>query len=265
MITFTIDNQHKVFLECFDNPVAKKYQIILQQLISKGMHVDNQISFIRFMPADKQKKLLLQSINSVNKFMDYQFIDTDNVQWDRNFFNQAHDLFEKLNGTFTNPTKLIVIAPDKIKHEIRLINTLVHQLEEQDPEQWRFQWHKDYTVRQKMIDEDYDTMVFDTEQDTMYLHYNEVGKSTMDVFYDQLDIDYTNMVNNHYIGPDIRYYNSVGHWFDDDFLLWCKDNNIDPYHKQNGIGLYPIGTYTTNFTNNDVSVESKWTNIEISS
>ena len=89
MITFTIDNQHKVFLECFDNPVAKKYQIILQQLISKGMHVDNQISFIRFMPADKQKKLLLQSINSVNKFMDYQFIDTDNVQWDRNFFSAS--------------------------------------------------------------------------------------------------------------------------------------------------------------------------------
>ena len=85
----------------------------------------------------------------------------------------------------------------------------------------------------------------------MYLHYNEVGKSTIDVFNDQLDINYPNIVNNHYIGPDIRYYNSTEHCFGDNFLIWCKDKNIDPYRKQNGLGLYPVGTYTTNFTNDD--------------
>jgi hypothetical protein len=265
MITFTIDNQHKVFLECFNNPISGKYKTILQKLISKGMQIDNQISFIRFMSVDKQKKLLLTSIDSVNEFMGHQYIDTKNVQWDRDFFNQAHELFEKLNGTFTNPTKLIVIAPDKIKEDIRLINTLVHQLEEQGTKQWRFQWHKEHTIRQKMIDEDYNTMVFDTVPNTMYLHYNEVGKSTIDVFNDQLDINYPNIVNNHYIGPDIRYYNSTEHCFGDNFLIWCKDKNIDPYRKQNGLGLYPVGTYTTNFTNDDISVESRWTNVEISS
>jgi hypothetical protein len=33
--------------------------------------------------------------------------------------------------------------------------------------------------------------------------------------------------------------------FEQSFIDWCKDNNIDPLKKEHGIGLLPIGKVET--------------------
>ena len=76
----------------------------------------------------------------------------------------------------------------------------------------------------------------------VYLAYNELGKSYIDLYQDNLPADYDATKNNHYIGADI----TIGledkkNIFEIGFIKWATDNKIDPYKRDHGIGLLPIG------------------------
>tara|TARA_E500000178_G_C16626175_1_gene575536 strand:- start:25 stop:585 length:561 start_codon:yes stop_codon:yes gene_type:complete len=165
--------------------------------------------------------------------------------------------FEKLSGDFDNPTKLMKIAPMNIKENIRDLNFCVHKLEHGSIEHSSskstlddlpIQWTKKRTTtpRIKLTEEEHSLFQFNKIKNEVYLSYNELGKSYVDLYKDNLPIDYGATKNNHYIGADINIaLTDKENIFESGFIDWCKDNNIDPSEKKHGIGLLPIGKVET--------------------
>jgi hypothetical protein len=83
---------------------------------------------------------------------------------------------------------------------------------------------------------------FNQTKNEVYLAYNELGKSYVDLCNDNLPFDYDATKNNHYIGADIDIaLKDKKNIFESNFIDWCKDNDIDPLEKKHGIGMLPIG------------------------
>ena len=132
-----------------------------------------------------------------------------------------------------------------IKENIRDLNFCVHALEHGSGRSiLPIQWTKARTTmpRIKLTDEEYELVQFHMTKNEVYLAYNELGKSYMDLWHDNLPIDYTATKNNHYIGADVKIsLKDNPNIFEEDFIDWCKNNRINHLEKKHGIGLLPIG------------------------
>ena len=135
-----------------------------------------------------------------------------------------------------------------IKETIRDLNYCIHALEhgsiKSTLDQLPIQWTKkrDTTPRIKLKDEQYDLIQFDMKKHEVYLAYNELGKSFVDLYKDNLPLSYNSTKNNHYIGADIKIsLVDKKQIFKEEFLQWCQDNDLDAFDKKHGIGLLAIG------------------------
>ena len=45
--------------------------------------------------------------------------------------------------------------------------------------------------------------------------------------------------------------------FESDFYQWMVKNRLDPYNKKLGIGKFPVGNYSQNFTNDQLDYDQK--------
>lgn len=269
-ITIIIDDTHTVNIECFDTPIGNKYGAMLKSEIdSKGVMTDDGESFSKYLEKDQIQNIMLQAFDDINKYLKQDIIDIKQIYWDDAIWrNQLHTIFEKLNGEYDNPSKLMLVAPTKIKEAVRRVNWGVHLLEQYPFEkEWMMLWSKnpkECVDRIKFTDEDYECIEFEYKPWTVYLSYNEVGKDYRDIHEDNLPIEYARLKNNHYLGLDIEPNESMtGHVFAPEFKQWMIDNNIDPYNKQLGIGEFPVGKYSQNFDNKVLSHTSQITEILI--
>jgi hypothetical protein len=216
---------------------------------------------------------LLETIKKINSFLKTNFISIpDNINWkDQEFYNNLHMKFETLSGEFDNPTKLIKIAPMDIKESVRDLNYCVHALEHRSYKSSKkylyIPWTKKRisTPRIKLADAEYELFQFHQTKNKVYLAYNELGKSYIDLYENNLPIGYARTKNNHYIGADIFIpLLNDENIFPKGFLKWAKKNKIDPYEKKHGIGLLEIGKaeiididYLTKDSKIDIILERK--------
>ena len=200
------------------------------------------------------RDLLVESIKNINRFLKRQFINvpTEDTWNDQNFYNEVHIAFEKLTGEFDTPTRLFKIAPAHIKESIRDLNFCVHRLEHNKDkglsEHLDLQWTKtrDTTPRVKLKKNDYDLVQFTRKKNEVYLDYNELGKNFIDLWDDNLPINYSMAKNSHYVGADIKVnFIDKEEIFEKKFLDWCKTNHIDPFDNTQGLGLIAIGKIVT--------------------
>ena len=264
-IVFTIDNVHTSTVQCFENAIAKKYIKILHQHVNKGMHIDNIESFGKYRSDKQTQDMLLESIDNINIFFKRKVIDLK-VDWNNHdFYNNLHEVFENLNGEWDKPTRLIKMAPKKIKESIRNLNRLLHELEPGTTRanQYHLRWDKDHIWRENLSEKEYATITYERTAGHVYVGYNEVGKTHQELYQDHLPADYENTKNWHHIGPDLWFERESGPWFKDGFVDWCKDSGIDPYDSKTGLGGLPIGTWTQTFNDTDLSYQSKFTDIQI--
>ena len=250
-MVYEIDGKPAFRIDLYDHTVAHKWKNLIESIyVGDGEDIDHIRSFFSLRTGDEIKNILLDAVVNINSFLKKDFIQIPKeINWDdQNLYNTLHIAFEKLSGNFDNPTKLMKIAPMRIKENIRDLNFCVHALEhhlnKKKLEHLPIQWTKkrEKMSRVKLLDEEYDLMQFYATKNEVYLSYNELGKNYIDLYNDKLPIDYDAMRNNHYIGADIIIVlvdnKSI---FKPDFINWCRDNDIDPYEKKNGIGLLPIG------------------------
>jgi hypothetical protein len=267
-ITIIIDDSHTVNIECFDTPIGHKYSAMLKsQIDSKGILTDDLMSFSNYLRKDQIQDIMLEAFSNINKFFKQDIIAMESVDWDDQIWhNKLHTIFEKLNGDWNNPSRLMLVAPNNILEAVRRVNWGVHQLEGYPFEKaWHMEWSKnpkECVDRIKFVEEDYDCVVFQYQPWTVYLGYNEVGKEYRDLHEDNLPIEYPGLKNNHYLGLDIDINQSkTGNVFANDFKEWMIKHKIDPYDKQLGIGKFPVGRYSQDFDNNVLSSTSQITEI----
>ena len=267
-IQITIDNTHITTIECFDTPIGIKYPKLLQKLIKQnGLQIDHKESFDNYMTEQQIKNIMLDAFTTLNKFFKKTIIDINKIEWNsQTWRNKLHTVFEKLNGEYDSPSKFMVIAPKDIKEAVRIVNRGVHLLELQPTKQeYSFFWNKNYITREPMTDEDYECTEFVYKPGTAYLSYNEVGKDLRDLYEDNLSIEYPRLKNNHYIGPDMEFnFTRSDSVFESNFYQWMVENRLDPHDKKLGIGKFPIGHYSQNFTNDQINYDSKITGVSIS-
>ena len=248
---YEIDGKPAFRINLYDNTVATGWKELIKSIyVGDGEDIDHKRTFFNLNSKDEIRGMLVDSIKTINSFLKTKFIKIPtHVNWeDQDLYNTLHIAFEKLSGDFDNPTKLIKIAPMHIKESIRDLNYCVHALEhgsiKSTSEQLPIQWTKkrDTTPRIKLKDEQYELIQFDMKKHEVYLAYNELGKSFVDLYQDNLPLDYNATKNNHYIGADIH----IGlvdkaQIFEEGFLQWCQNNNLEPFDRKHGIGLLAIG------------------------
>jgi len=248
---YEIDGKPAFRINLYDHTVASKWKNLIESIyVGDGEDIDHRRTFFHLRTTDEIRSILLDAIKNINHFLKNEFIKIPKeFNWeDQEIYNTLHMAFEELSGEFDNPTKLMKIAPMNIKDDIRDLNFCVHALEHKSHKntfsQLPIQWTKKRksSPRIKLADDEYHLIQFNMVKNEVYLAYNELGKSYVDLWEDKLPSDYKAMKNNHYIGTDINIaLEDKENIFESDFTDWCKDNNIDPQEKTHGIGLLPIG------------------------
>jgi hypothetical protein len=248
---YTIDGKPAFRINLYDHTVASKWKNLIESIyVGDGEDIDHVRTFFSLRSHDEIKEILLKAIKNINTFLKTDFIKMPSkVDWeDQELYNNLHMSFEKLAGEFDNPTKLMKIAPVHIQENVRDLNFCVHALEHTTPDfvadVLPIQWTKRRAQlpRKPLVDDEYDLTQFHMTKHEVYLGYNEVGKSYIDLWNDDLPVDYEATKNNHYIGPDIKIaLKDNTSIFDENFIDWCSKHKIDPYDKKHGIGLIPIG------------------------
>lgn len=248
---YEVDGKPAFRIDLYDHTVALKWKNLIESIhIGDGEDIDHIRTFFHLRTRDEIKEMLLDAIQNINSFLKKDFIEIPKkIDWeDQELYNNWHIAFEKLAGEYDNPTKLLKISPMHIKENIRDLNFCVHALEHTTPESvlelLPIQWTKKrkQTPRIKFTEDEYDLTQFHITKNEVYLAYNEVGKSYIDLWKDGLPFHYEATKNNHYIGPDINIaLTNNPNIFAQGFLEWCEKNKVDPYKKTHGIGLIPIG------------------------
>ena len=248
---YGIDGEPAFRIDFYDNTVANKWQELIKSIyVGDGEDIDHKRTFFYLQSVEDVRNILLNAIANINNFLKTEFIKIPKkIDWeDQKLYNDLHHAFEKLSGEYDNPTRLMTVAPMPIKENVRDINFCVHALEHpsqnKSTDVLSIQWTKkrDTNTRLKLEAQEYDLIQFHKVRYEVYLAYNELGKSYIDLWKDKLHINYPALKNNHYIGPDINIsFVNQENIFEDDFIKWCQNNNVDPFKKENGIGLIPIG------------------------
>jgi hypothetical protein len=252
---YEIDGKPAFRIDLYDHTVAHKWKNLIESIyVGDGEDIDSMRSFFHLHTRDEIKNILLDAIININSFLKKEFIKIPKkIDWDdQGLYNTLHISFEKLSGDFDNPTKFMKIAPTSIKENVRDLNYCVHALEhgsdKHTADSLPIQWTKkrEETPRFKLTKQEYELIQFHQTKNEVYLAYNELGKSYVDLWKDDLPLEYTATKNNHYIGADIIIaFADKENIFEQDFIDWCRDNSIDPFFKQHGIGLLPIGKVET--------------------
>ena len=246
---YEIDGKSAFRIDLYNHSVASKWKSLIESIyVGDGEDIDHKRTFFNFQTTDEIRQMLLNSIENINTFLKREFIEIPkNIDWDdEDLYNKLHIAFEKLSGEFDNPTKLMKIAPKNIQENIRDLNFCVHALEHSTGEVGNLciQWTKARTMtpRIDLTKDDYELFQFHQTANEVYLSYNELGKSYIDLWRDNLPVDYDATKNNHFIGADIEIaLTDKANIFQPEFVDWCHNNNIDPEQKNHGIGLLPIG------------------------
>ena len=225
------DTGYELIVDLIDNDFVNRWCRLLSQEIERGTLLQED-TFSNFIPESLARQRLEQSIDTVNKFLQREFIpmpvssDYDNTD----FYNQLHQQFEKLAGPdWDQPTRLMLIAPDTVKLAIRHINRYCHRLEKRpyvvEPEmRIEFNTH----LREYLHEEDYNLFSVAKNDHDVVLDYSTLGKSLHECYEDGLTPDYTGMkIQHHYSANFILKFGDTGRRSPKDgFEKWLIKHNM---------------------------------------
>jgi hypothetical protein len=202
-------------------------------------------AFAAMMSLNDACDALTKSCETINKYLK-NFIDirTDIINQSQEYFNYLHSKFETLSGEFGKPTRLFAVATPDLKEAIRNLNFFIHRVEtKEEPESRLYvSFNKDQYRRHPFDNSDYDFFEFAFPKGTLYLHYAELGKEFVDLYEDQLPLDYNGLKNLHYYSGEAMLGTTDYSAFDKSgFKEWLTNQNIDPYDKRLGHGKIPLG------------------------
>jgi hypothetical protein len=206
---------------------------------------EQQEAFSGLMSLEQSAEVLTKSCVTINRYLK-NFIDLREnlLDQDQEYFNYLHLKFEQLSGEFGKSTRLFTVANQELKTAIRNLNFFIHRIEKKKNNTSRvyISFNKDQYRRKPLDDNDYDYFEFTIPAGTLFVHYVELGKEFIDLYEDDLPLDYQNVHNLHYYSgeagiclKDYDYFRDPG------YLNWLKHYNIDPYNKKLGHGKLVLG------------------------
>ena len=206
----------------------------------------NQLeTFCQQLTLHESCELLVKSCETINKYLgNYIEVRSDIVNQPQEYFNYLHGKFEEMSGSWGERTRLFQLAPQDLKDSIRNLNLFVQRVEgkQETAAGFDIKFDKDHFRRQPFAQEDYEHFEFNLPKGTLYLHYAEIGKEFIDLYEDNLPIDYTAFTNQHHYSGEASFLFYDYDMFEDaNYLKWLQDNGIDPYNKLLGHGRLPIG------------------------
>lgn len=207
--------------------------------------INQQDAFFDSMSVEQASAILLDSCTIINRYLkDFIKIESDLAKQTQEYYNYLHGVFERLTGTFDQPTRLFTIANQELRTAIRNLNFYVHRVERktQPLSMMYINFDKDQYRRIPFEPEDYDYFEFTFPRGTLFLHYAELGKEYFDLYEDGLELDYAASANSHYYSGEASLAARDFDAFEDlQFKQWLIDRNIDPYNKQLAHGKIPLG------------------------
>jgi len=228
-IIIVFDTGYELTVDLFDNDFAKRWCRLLSQEIACGSLLQED-TYSNFVPEFLARQRLEEAIDSVNGFLKREFIprpcvsDYDNLE----YYNRLHEKFEKLAGPdWSQPTRLMNIAPDRIKLAIRHINRYCHRLERRpyvnhSSMRVEFNTHQ----RELLTVDDYSLFRSVNEDHAVVLDYSTLGKSLYECYEDNLPANYNGAkVQQHYCANFILQFRKPQ--FDlTGFKHWCAEQGI---------------------------------------
>lgn len=270
MLEIEVDGDKTVVVNLNNNSFVHKWAQLFEETLST-CDIEQNNSFSCVLSETQSQQRLLSAIQIVNKFLKKQFIEVpDTIDWDnQDWYNYLHSKFEKLSGPFGEPTKLFMLAPGEVKTAIRDINTYVHRLETRPykpVKAWYISFDKNRYRRIPLQPDDYNLFQYHLCSGEAFIQYAELGKTYLDIFNDNLPLDYQGVKNLHYYSAEFSIWLSDQDKiiYEDDFYQWANNNGIDTSNKQLGLGFIPIGKVTdVSHARNIVCNGSKITNLRI--
>lgn len=227
-----------------DNNFVKKWVEELKWCLT-NCDFDQQESFWGLLTLEESAKTLNDSCLIINQYLK-NFIDIRENPLDQNqdYFNYLHGQFERLSGKFGQPTRLFSVANKELKTAIRNLNLHVHRIEKKKetiPTLY-ISFNKDQYRRLPLASENYEHFDFFVPGGSLVLHYAELGKEFVDLYEDNLSLDYSNCENLHYYSGEASVYLEPYDCFaDPGYVEWLKRNQIDPLDKTLGHGKIILG------------------------
>jgi hypothetical protein len=238
-------NEESAFdITIYDNSFTRKWVKELSWCLDNCDFNQNE-AFASNISLKNAEEILTQSCITINKYLK-NFIEVRNdiLNQPQEYFNYLHSKFELLSGNYGKPTRLFTIANQELKDAIRKLNFFVHRVEtkKQPVPKLYISFNKDQYRRQPFEQADYDFFKFEFLAGTLYLHYVELGKEFIDLYEDNLSLDYTGFKNLHYYSGEASIMTSDYNAFEDEkFKEWLLNQGIDPYDKKLGHGKIPLG------------------------
>lgn len=227
-----------------DNSFTRKWVEELRWCLSH-CDFDQQEAFSSFWSLEKSAEMLTESCNTINHYLkNFIEIRSDILEQPQEYFNYLHKIFEILSGEFGNPTRLFSLGNAELKNAIRRLNFCVHRVETkiENSTYFHISFDKNQSRRQSFAVEDYDFFQFNSPKGTLFLHYAELGKEFVDLYQDNLPINYLGFKNLHYYsGEMVIHFNTYDPFEDKNYVKWLQNHGIDPYNKKLGHGKIPLG------------------------
>jgi hypothetical protein len=244
MLEVRLDDAHSVFIDLDDNDLVHRWIPVFDRA-TKNRTIDQSACFVFNISKSQALEQLKLAAQNINLFLKHPVVPQVEHNWDIDYCNQVHMAFEQLHGSFDEPTKLMMCAPDQIKQSIRDLNFYVHILEHDDYEQqnlWYINFSKDGMERLPLQDTDYDRFLDRMEPGMVFMHYADLGKTHAELYHDKLPANYKGLKNLHYLAADISIWlgNTVD-YFRSGFRTWAADNSIDLSDPKLGLGILPLG------------------------
>ena len=166
----------------------------------------------------------------------------------QDYYNLLHSKFEKLAGSdWSEPTKLMVIAPQEIQLAIKQINRFCHRLEQRPYkiESWlRVEFNT--SRRELLLAEDYNLFEPIKDANIVYLDYSTLGKSMYECYQDGLDPTYLGLkIQEHYCANFVMLFDQPPAIDKDKFNQWLKQYNVDTSLLKSS-GAIPLGKIEDN-------------------
>jgi hypothetical protein len=228
----------------YDNSFTRKWVKELHWCLD---HCDfnQQEAFASFLTLEESAKILIESCNTINHYLkNFIEIRLDVLEQPQEYFNYLHGIFETLSGEFGKPTRLFSLANKELKNAIRRLNFFVHRVETkiENSTDFYISFDKNQYRRQSLAVEDYDFFQFNFPKGTLFLHYVELGKEFIDLYEDNLPIDYQGCKNLHYFSGEASiHFNTYDSFEDKNYIKWLQNQGIDPYNKTLGHGKISLG------------------------
>jgi hypothetical protein len=201
--------------------------------------------------------------------------------------NQLHNHFEILEGTVENPSPYGQISPPDVRHAIRQLNNICHELESLILSQRKAriapEWIRPSQIttffnapRYQLTDEHrqgFLTNGYDRKFSHVYMHWSQIGKTLYEVWHDEGAPDLNETTCDaithlqYYSGEfDIEWGRDVIRnkncpWHDEQQLLfenWLLKNGLDPNDPKLSLGHLSIGQVDLERSFGTTNIQEIW-------